>query len=153
MSLTELAAFEAAYQALQPLDAASRRRALTWLSDALSESKALIQTAANTKITVADETPAVPVARGRKKAAAAPERNAGKKAVSARGRGRARRGAVTEKAAGSRTYRRMPEPTEVMAAYRQAGTINALAEHFSVPVHTVYSWARRMRSQGYQIGR
>jgi hypothetical protein len=36
MALSELAALEAAYQVLQPLDAAGRRRALQWLSDALA---------------------------------------------------------------------------------------------------------------------
>src|SRR4029453_5922900 len=36
MALSELAAVEAAYQVLHPLDAAGRRRALQWLSDALS---------------------------------------------------------------------------------------------------------------------
>jgi len=52
-----------------------------------------------------------------------------------------------------RAYRRMPDPTEVMAAYRQAGTIGGVAEHFGVPRHTATSWARRLRQQGHAIGR
>ncbi|WP_203912222.1 hypothetical protein [Rhizocola hellebori] len=47
----------------------------------------------------------------------------------------------------------MPEPEAVLKAYRKVGTISALAEHFDVPVYTVHSWARRLRDQGYQIGR
>src|SRR5688572_2506849 len=43
MALFELSAFEAAYQALQPLDAAARRRALHWLSDALGVQQALAE--------------------------------------------------------------------------------------------------------------
>jgi hypothetical protein len=52
-----------------------------------------------------------------------------------------------------RAYRRMPDPAEVMAAYRQAGTIGGVAEHFGVPRHTATSWARRLRQQGHAIGR
>ncbi len=36
MALSELAALDAAYQTLQPLDPAGRRRALQWLADALA---------------------------------------------------------------------------------------------------------------------
>ncbi|MEH1128834.1 hypothetical protein [Micromonospora sp. CPCC 206061] len=53
----------------------------------------------------------------------------------------------------TRAYRRMPEPDEVMAAYQTAGTITGVAEHFGVPRHTVAGWARRLRGQGYAIGR
>jgi hypothetical protein len=140
MALSELAAFETAYQVLAPLDAASRRRALAWLSDALGEGKPLAQASANH----ADpgQAAAVPaVRRGR------PAKAAGK----AQGRGRPRK--AQENPNGARTYRRMPDADEVMSAYHQAGTINGLAEHFDVPVHTAYSWARRLRSQGHQIGR
>jgi hypothetical protein len=49
---------------------------------------------------------------------------------------------------GGRAYRRMPEATEVVAAYRQAGTTSALAEHFSVPRHTAVGWVRRLRREG-----
>jgi hypothetical protein len=47
----------------------------------------------------------------------------------------------------------MPDPDEVMSAYREVGTVSGLAEHFDVPQHTVTHWARRLRSLGYQIGR
>jgi hypothetical protein len=139
MALSELAAFETAYQVLAPLDAASRRRALAWLSDALGESKPLAQRASNN----GTQPEAEPVARRGRPA------KAGRKAV---GRGRPRK-VQQESESGARTYRRMPDADEVMAAYRQAGTINGLAEHFDVPVHTAYSWARRLRGQGHQIGR
>jgi hypothetical protein len=54
---------------------------------------------------------------------------------------------------GTRPYRRMPDADEVIAAYEQVGSITGLAEHFDVPRHTVTSWARRLRQQGYAIGR
>ena len=56
-------------------------------------------------------------------------------------------------AGGERAYRRMPDPNEVMAAYEEVGTVSGLAEHFGVPRHTVNHWARRLRGQGYEIGR
>lgn len=54
---------------------------------------------------------------------------------------------------GTRAYRRMPEPEQVMDVYRQTGSITAVAEHFGVPRHTVAGWARRLRAQGHAIGR
>jgi hypothetical protein len=54
---------------------------------------------------------------------------------------------------GDRPYRRMPEPSDIMKAYKQIGTISGLAEHFDVPHYTVTHWARRLRAQGYDIGR
>src|SRR5437773_6276607 len=48
MALSELAAVEAAYQVLHPLDAAGRRRALQWLSDALGAEGALPESAPGT---------------------------------------------------------------------------------------------------------
>jgi hypothetical protein len=54
---------------------------------------------------------------------------------------------------GERAYRRMPDAAEVMAAYRQVGSVSALADHFDVPRHTVQGWARRLRREGYDIGR
>jgi hypothetical protein len=100
--------------------------------------------------------------RGRKAAAAPRRRRAAaeaepverkarrsrKAAVESTGR-RARKAAQTD----TRAYRRMPEPDEVMAAYQAAGTITGVAEHFGVPRHTVAGWARRLRGQGYAIGR
>jgi hypothetical protein len=52
-----------------------------------------------------------------------------------------------------RAYRRMPNPEQVMDVYRQTGSITGVAEHFSVPRHTVAGWARRLRGQGHTIGR
>ncbi len=150
MGLSELAAFEAAYQVLQPLDEASRRRALQWLTDALGESKPL---RAGGEAALA----AVSEGRGRRQATqqlnGAPRggKAAVKEAKEAPGR-RGRRSAKT-KPGGERSYRRMPAADEVMEAYRQVGTVSGLAEHFDVPVYTVHSWARRLRGQGYQIGR
>src|SRR5258705_6426746 len=48
MALSELAAVEAAYQVLHPLDAAGRRRALQWLSDALGAEGPLPESAPRT---------------------------------------------------------------------------------------------------------
>jgi hypothetical protein len=49
---------------------------------------------------------------------------------------------------GRRAYRRMPEPDEVLTAYREAGGTTALARYFGVPRHTATGWLRRLRSQG-----
>jgi hypothetical protein len=51
-----------------------------------------------------------------------------------------------------RAYRRMPDADEVLAAYREVGTVSGLADFFGVPRHTVQGWARRLRSEGYTIG-
>jgi hypothetical protein len=69
--------------------------------------------------------------------------------------GRGAKAATRSRAAASseRAYRKMPEASEVMAAYRQVGTISGLAEHYQVPRHTAQGWARRLRSQGHDIGR
>lgn len=53
----------------------------------------------------------------------------------------------------TRAYRRMPEPAEVLDVYAQTGSITRLAEHYGVPRHTANGWARRLRQQGYAIGR
>ena len=65
-----------------------------------------------------------------------------------------RSGKATSSAApaGERAYRRMPNPDEVLDAYRQVGTVSGLAEHFGVPRHTVQGWARRLRREGHTIG-
>jgi hypothetical protein len=73
------------------------------------------------------------------------------KATGARATGRARKAVTGEPT--TRAYRRMPDPTEVLAAYAQAGSITGLAEQYGVPRHTVNGWARRLRRQGYAIGR
>ena len=77
-----------------------------------------------------------------KKAAAKATRSAAKKAT--------KRAAESS---GTRAYRRMPEPDQVMDVYRETGSITAVAEHFGVPRHTVAGWARRLRAQGHAIGR
>src|SRR5689334_12204193 len=107
VGLSELAAFEAAYQVLQPLDEASRRRALQWLSDALGESKPLSRSAGDATVAAASET------RGRR-AASQPLNGArgGKAVKEAPGRRGRRPGKV--KQGGERSYRRMPAAEEVM---------------------------------------
>ncbi|UWP86679.1 hypothetical protein [Dactylosporangium fulvum] len=52
-----------------------------------------------------------------------------------------------------RAYRRMPPAEDVMAAYRQVGSVSGLADHFNVPRYTVQGWARQLRKQGHAIGR
>jgi DNA-directed RNA polymerase specialized sigma24 family protein len=142
MALNELAAFESAYGVLSKLDTSARRRALQWLTDALGDhrSPAMPVVAANGDSAEPEAAPAAAKAGGR--------RPSKPKAVARPARRKA--SAVVEE---GRAYRRMPEPAEVLKAYRKAGTVSALAEHFDVPVYTVHSWARRLRSQGYQIGR
>jgi hypothetical protein len=56
--------------------------------------------------------------------------------------------AAEESSNGRRAYRRMPEPDEVLTAYREAGGTTALARYFGVPRHTATGWLRRLRSQG-----
>ena len=89
-------------------------------------------------------------ARGARKAAGT--RKTAATAVKSGASGKARRRATTSEGA-TRPYRRMPEATEVLAAYERVGTITGLAEHYGVPRHTATAWARRLRSQGYAIGR
>jgi hypothetical protein len=83
-----------------------------------------------------------------------PRKTAAKKAPAKATKSAARK--ATKRAAestGTRAYRRMPEPDEVMGVYRETGSITAVAEHFGVPRHTVAGWARRLRAQGHSIGR
>jgi hypothetical protein len=173
MALSELAALDAAYQALRSLDSAGRRRALQWLSDALGADAPLSSLPADGESTPAAEanggmqvtaTPDAPGgAPGR--AARQPRRRGSTgdtvpAAAGARTRGRrasrsnAADAAKPAKATrqGSRPYRRMPAADEVMAAYRRVGSVSGLAEHFGVPVHTVQGWARQLRRHGYTIG-
>jgi hypothetical protein len=56
--------------------------------------------------------------------------------------------AAAQPANGRRAYRRMPESSEVLDAYRQVGGTTALARHFGVPRHTATGWLRRLRGQG-----
>ena len=162
MALSELAAVEAAYQVLHPLDAAARRRALQWLSDALGVDGPLPESAPGTA------PPALPAGgdRGPEPAPAtasastrAPRRRAGAEAtVPQTPAGRPRRVRAAGPAAApvegrERVYRRMPPAEEVMAAYRQVGSVSGLADHFGVPRYTVQGWARQLRKQGHAIGR
>jgi len=163
MALSEFAAMEAAYQALQPLDPAARSRAVRWLTDALSVPDALPGTpaaelsAASVSTPAAGgrargaggapATPAVRAAAGRTRAARRPAA-AGQPQPSRRARA-----AKTPADAEGRAYRRMPPAEEVLAAYQQAGSLSGLAEHYQVPRHTIQGWASRLRRQGHQIGR
>jgi hypothetical protein len=52
-----------------------------------------------------------------------------------------------------RSYRRMPDAAEVVAAYQKTGSISALAKYYRVPRYTAQGWAGRLRRQGYKIGR
>jgi hypothetical protein len=47
-----------------------------------------------------------------------------------------------------RTYRRMPDTAEVLAAYEQIGTVTGMAQYFGVPRHTAQAWMARIRKQG-----
>jgi hypothetical protein len=186
MALSELAALDAAYQTLRPLDPAARRRALQWLADALAaEAPRIPSTPSTAPIADADPPAAVmnpqptsaattraSAARPAKRTAGQPRRRAttptGTSATGAvpeaatssrtRGSGASRtsstaRGKQTTARQNARPYRRMPPADEVMAAYRRVGSVSGLADHFSVPGHTVQGWARQLRRHGYAIGR
>lgn len=165
MALTELTALDDAYKALQPLGQAAQRRALQWLTDALIAGHALPDTAAQPETTAPETTmpaAAAPAAEPvtvaaparRRKAAAAPGKPAPVTSSSAVRRGRRVKGSAAQATvAGERPYRRMPDPETIMKAYRKVGTISGLADRFEVPRHTVNHWARRLRNQGYDIGR
>jgi hypothetical protein len=149
MTLSELTALETAYQVLQPLDNTARRRALQWLADALSQTQPLVPSVAapgSAPTVAAAQAPA----RRRTKSTITSKRVNARKVKTA-----THNGAKKKASSGSaeRAYRRMPEPALVMKAYERIGTITGLAEHFDVPQHTVTHWARRLRTQGYQIGR
>jgi hypothetical protein len=151
MALFELTAFEAAYQALQPLDAAARRRALNWLSDALGLPQALAEVTQPDAAAPTSAPQTVAAGRsGRGRGQSAGRTPSGRRPAGSPSRRRRVRGGD---AGNERAYRRMPAPEDVLAAYRQVGTVSGLADHFGVPRHTVQGWARRLRSQGYQIGR
>jgi hypothetical protein len=71
------------------------------------------------------------------------------KRAPARGRqAKVDKAAAEAEANGRRAYRRMPEPHEVLSAYREVGGTTALARHYGVPRHTATGWLRRLRSQG-----
>jgi len=155
MALTELTALDNAYRALEPLGQEARRRALQWLSDALNHGETLLVAPANAETTDAPiETVEVSVPASR------PRATKSATATSPNGRpGRRLKGATRQapakqpKTKGERPYRRMPDPEAIMKVYRKVGTVSGLADRFEVPRHTVNHWARRLRSQGYAIGR
>lgn len=142
MALTELTALESAYKALEPLGEAARRRALQWLSDALEKGQPLVDSNAAAALAEVRVPQQQQQQQRRRKAATV---------TVAKGNRRQRKSKTS--AGGERAYRRMPDPNEVMAAYEEVGTVSGLAEHFGVPRHTVNHWARRLRGQGYEIGR
>jgi hypothetical protein len=155
MALAELTAIESAYQTLQHLDDAGRRRALQWLSDALTDSKSPTSNgsgpAGNDTKPHTEASSAIGPQRARRatKSASRPT-----KAVAS---GKRTRGISAKAAraaqAGKRIRRARPDADKIMAAYRRLGTISGLANHFKVPAYTVYSWARSLRQEGYEIGR
>ena len=160
MALTELTALETAYQVLAPLNEAARRRALQWLADALGENQPLAarsddHSRQGAPSVAAADTAAVPTAKptvGRRRRAPSPNATVkGSRKQTREPYKRAKSAALATSA--GRPYRRMPEATEVMRAYERIGTFAGLAEHFDVPQHTVTHWARRLRGEGYQIGR
>src|SRR5262245_41364858 len=134
MALSELAAIEAAYHALQSLDEAGRGRALRWLSDALEAPLPLAEAAAAEAAEAAETEPAVRSSDGvaparrasggsrsarqtrRRPAPAEGTRTAPKKAEAAVSRRGRRRSEATTATSGERVYRRMPAAEEVMAA-------------------------------------
>jgi len=169
MTMPELTALDNAYQALQPLGQAARRRALQWLSDALVPTRTLPHTpspeATEPVVEAVTVEPVAVVAeptRRRKAAATAKRAPVSTKrapvsvpttAPKARRGRRLKSGTAQVAVKGERPYRRMPDPDTIMKAYRKVGTVSGLADRFEVPRHTVNHWARRLRSQGYDIGR
>jgi hypothetical protein len=160
MTLNELSAIDTAYKFLQPLDVTARRRALQWLTDALSQNPAPVAVVTATPVTADTEPAAAAVEQSPKRRSAAaaastpPTPNAKKvKSAARNGAGAKQSGKKAAATGHERAYRRMPEPATVMKAYKRIGSVSGLAEHFDVPAHTVTHWARRLRAEGYQIGR
>jgi hypothetical protein len=164
MAMPELTALDNAYQALQPLGQAARRRALQWLTDALVHGHTLPDTPAAPDTTPPETTapettgpaagPVIFVAPARRRKAAVATTKPTPATSSSARRGRRIKGSTSQATVnGERPYRRMPDPDAIMKAYRKVGTVSGLADRFEVPRHTVNHWARRLRSQGYDIGR
>lgn len=143
MALSEFVAMETAYVALQQLDPAARQRAMHWLTDALTVSGQLPKIPTPTTV----PTEAISAVVSEPSREAKPRRRP-------RGSGQARRGkTIVASDSGERAYRRMPDADTVLAAYQEVGSVSGLADHFGVPRHTVQGWARRLRREGYDIGR
>jgi len=161
MALSELAAVEAAYQVLHPLDAAGRRRALQWLSDALAAEGPLPESTPSGESSAepdAEDGKTSRVSAAKPASTRTPRRRtptaaAAQATPSRTRRVRAEKQAPAPAESQGRAYRRMPPAEEVMTAYAQVGSISALADHFGVPRHTVQGWARQLRKQGHTIGR
>jgi hypothetical protein len=93
--------------------------------------------------------PAAAAAPGTGRARKSARKSAAKKAPSRSRQAKAEKAAAAAPSStGRRAYRRMPEPSEVLDAYRQVGGTTALARHFGVPRHTATGWLRRLRSMG-----
>lgn len=157
MALSEFVAMEAAYQALQRLDAGARQRALHWLTDALSVSdplpRASVATTTEPEAEPEPEPEPSPRTRTRRSSASRTAETRASENGRARGGRRGRGASTVASGNGERAYRRMPEADTVLAAYEEVGSVSALAEYFGVPRHTVQGWARRLRREGYDIGR
>jgi septal ring-binding cell division protein DamX len=122
--------------------------AITATPSPAEEAPAAAETPQPAASEVAQESPVSPrvgrSARGKKAG-----RKAAKKAPArTRQSGAEKTAAAAQPSTGRRAYRRMPEPGEVVDAYRQVGGTTALARHFGVPRHTATGWLRRLRSQG-----
>jgi len=92
--------------------------------------------------------PAAAAAPGTGRARKSARKGTAKKAPSRARQAKAEKAAAAPSSTGRRAYRRMPEPSEVLDAYRQVGGTTALARHFGVPRHTATGWLRRLRSMG-----
>jgi hypothetical protein len=171
MALSEFVAMETAYRALEHLDVTARRRAVRWLTDALGVPDALPDASTD------DQSPAAvprsggsldgkvladqPTRRRRTRqggqtaaaAAPTPPATAGRATRRVAAPKQTRRRASAAGDGQDRPYRRMPPAEDVMAAYREVGSVSGLAEHFGVPRHTIQGWARRLRREGHHIGR
>ncbi len=80
--------------------------------------------------------------------AAAQTRGSAKPARSRKAQPRRSAASAAEKVSHLRTgrvYRRAPSAADLEAAYVKTGSINGVAEHFGVPVHTAQGWISRMR--------
>jgi hypothetical protein len=172
-ALAELEAMGKAFEALRGLNGTERVRALQWLSGALSGTDTALHIVDHGGPGAAENAPTVvvresiassaPTARKRPakvvppapkstRPAAAAKPPAQKSTSSGGDSPRSRRRQVSATAQNARPYRRMPPADEVLAAYRQVGTVTGLADFFGVPQHTVKDWSRRLRKEGYQIG-
>ncbi|MCA2218762.1 hypothetical protein [Jidongwangia harbinensis] len=52
-----------------------------------------------------------------------------------------------------RSYRRMPDPAELLSAYQNADSVTGLARRYGVPRHTMNGWLSRLRRMGLLASR